>query len=409
MAETQLRVAFRGVDQTGGVMASIGAKLKGVAGIIGGMFAGQQMFAFGKSAVEAADQQARAEAQLLTALNGRRDVQQMLIAQADELQKTTLFGDEETVKAQAMLANFVKEGDAIKQLIPLVQDLATVKGMDLSSAADIVARTLGTSTNALKRQGIEVEGVAGSSERLESVMKGLNDAFGGQAKAASEAGAGGFKHIAMAAGELQESLGKIIIDLGNFSGAADSLLGFVTSLNSGFGNTAIKIYGMYEGFKLFVKSALFGVDMVADAAGRLYEGFATMDFKTAFQGFEGVGERIDRYTKEMEKNIEDFANRQWKAEKPKTIVAVKEAAKEAAREITGLRGLMSDFVLAGSYGAVQRQFGGMSPTMPGGNVALQPIAGQDPAQAAMNNKAMLEELKKISKNTVGLKSIEGAI
>jgi len=142
---------------------------------------------FVTSGIKAYDTQIKAETQLLTAMNGRISAQQRLLKQAGELQKVTLYGDEETIRAQALIAAFVDEEEAIKRVIPLVQDMATAKGMDLAGAADLVSKTLGSSTNALSRYGIQVEGAVGSTERLESLVKGLNDAFGGQAKAAAEA------------------------------------------------------------------------------------------------------------------------------------------------------------------------------------------------------------------------------
>lgn len=106
-----------------------------------------------------------------------------------------------------MIAAFVKEEAQIKAVIPLVQDLATAKGMNLSNAADLVAKTLGSSTNALARYGIEVKGTIGSTERLDSLVNGLNNAFGGQAKAAAETGVGALKQLQNAYGDLLETIG----------------------------------------------------------------------------------------------------------------------------------------------------------------------------------------------------------
>lgn len=141
---------------------------------------------FVRSGIDAYDVQIKAETQLLTALNNRVSVQQRLMRQASELQKITLFGDEETIRAQALIAAFVREGDQIERIIPLVQDLAIAKQMDLASAADLVAKTLGSSTDALSRYGIKTTGAVGSTERLDSLIKGLTDHFYGQAQAAAE-------------------------------------------------------------------------------------------------------------------------------------------------------------------------------------------------------------------------------
>ena len=175
--------------------------------------------AFAAASVKAFDTQAKAEIKLLTALKGREDIQQRLIAQAKELQTKTLFGDEETIAAQAMLATMGLEEQAIKELIPLVQDMATAKGMDLVGAADLVAKSVGSSTNALSRYGITITGAVGSQERLNTATQALNRAFGGQAEAIAKVGAGSLVQLKNQFGDLMEDIGEkllpMIIKLGN--------------------------------------------------------------------------------------------------------------------------------------------------------------------------------------------------
>jgi hypothetical protein len=173
---------------------------------------------FAQSAVEAADVQLKAEAKLLTALKGRKDVQQALIEQAGELQSKTLYGDEQTIEAASMVAPFVAQEEALKRVIPLIQDFATAKGMDLKNAADLIGKTLGSETNALSRYGLEVEGAVGSTQRLETLTRSLSDAFGGQAQAAAKAGLGEWQQFQNTMGDVAESLGVMIIPLLNKAG-----------------------------------------------------------------------------------------------------------------------------------------------------------------------------------------------
>ncbi len=167
--------------------------------------------AFAAASVKAFDTQAKAETKLLTALKGREDIQKRLIAQAKELQTKTLFGDEETIAAQAMLATMGLEEEAIMRLIPLVQDMATAKGMNLVQAADLVAKSVGSSTNALSRYGITITGAVGSQERLNTATQALNKAFGGQAEAVSKVGLGPLTQLKNILGDLSEDIGKIIL------------------------------------------------------------------------------------------------------------------------------------------------------------------------------------------------------
>jgi len=166
------------------------------------------ILALGAASIKAFDEQAKAEQKLLTSLKGREDIQQRLIEQAKELQKTTLFGDEATIAAQSMLAMMGLTEREIMQLIPLIQDFATAKGMDLVTAADLVAKSMGSSTNALSRYGIEITGAVGSNERLNTAVTQLTQKFKGQAKAAALVGAGPLVQIANQLGDIAEELGQ---------------------------------------------------------------------------------------------------------------------------------------------------------------------------------------------------------
>lgn len=198
-------------DSIIGSNSSIGkgiGMLKGFAAAAGIAFGVGAVVDFGRKAVEAADEELKAQTKLLVALKGREAVTNNLIGLAAELQKKTLFGDETTVNAMGNLAAYVKEEEQIRKLIPLIQDLATAKGMDLGQAADLVGKSIGSSTNAMKRYGIEISGVAGSAERTESAIKSLSEKFGGQAEAAAKVGLGGFTMLKNMISDVVEDIGK---------------------------------------------------------------------------------------------------------------------------------------------------------------------------------------------------------
>lgn len=60
------------------------------------------LVALGTASVMAADTQVQAETRLLTALQGREDIQRRLMAQAAELQSRSTFGDEEVIAQQGI-------------------------------------------------------------------------------------------------------------------------------------------------------------------------------------------------------------------------------------------------------------------------------------------------------------------
>ncbi len=182
-------------------------------------------------ATEAANVQQQAEAKLTTALKGRVDVMREIGSVASELQKKTLFGDEVTIEAAAQLAAFVKNEEQIKRLLPAIQDMATAMRMDLVSAAALVGKSIGASTNALARYGISVEGAAGSAERAESAIAALTSKFEGQAEAAAKTGTGAVTQLKNAVDDLNEQVGAFIITWQNFLATSKFVKGVLSETN----------------------------------------------------------------------------------------------------------------------------------------------------------------------------------
>ena len=160
------------------------------------------------TSIELAGIQEQAEKRLEVAL-GKRS--QALLDQASALQQVTTFGDEAIIGVQASIAAFVDSEDQIKKATKATLDLSVAMGMDLKGSGDLIAKTLGSSTNALSRYGIQVEGAVGSSERLESLTKNVAKLFGGQAQAEAQTYAGRVEQLKNALGDMGENIGRIVI------------------------------------------------------------------------------------------------------------------------------------------------------------------------------------------------------
>jgi hypothetical protein len=104
--------------------------------------------------------------------------------QASALQKVTLFGDEAILAAQATIQAQIGQTKITSELTRSTLDFAQAMGMDASSAANAIGKTIGTSTNALARYGIELKEGMTSQQKMTAVMTQLNQKFGGQAEAA---------------------------------------------------------------------------------------------------------------------------------------------------------------------------------------------------------------------------------
>lgn len=199
----------RGINSAGDSVKKLGSGFASALGIgaLGFAAVGAAAVAMSVKAMHAWDQQAKAEAGLLNALKDRRDIQQYLIKQAGDLQRISLFGDEATIEAQKMLAIMGLSAAQIKDLIPLVQDFSQATGMGLAQAASLVGKTVGTSTNALARYGIEVDTTASKSEKATAVMAKFTEMYGGQAKKAADVGISGLQQLQAAWGDILELFG----------------------------------------------------------------------------------------------------------------------------------------------------------------------------------------------------------
>tara|TARA_R110000765_G_scaffold383964_1_gene475430 strand:+ start:433 stop:1857 length:1425 start_codon:yes stop_codon:yes gene_type:complete len=185
-------------------MASLGK----AAAIASAAFFGAKMLISGlKNAIELSGKQELAEKKLATALG---KTSKALLDQASALQQVSMFGDEDIIMMQSMLASFVKGEDEIKLLTKATLDLAAGMGLDLKGAGDLVAKTIGSSTNAMSRYGIEVTGAVGSTERLETLTNNVANLFGGQALAQSKTMTGSIEQMKNATGDTAEALGDLL-------------------------------------------------------------------------------------------------------------------------------------------------------------------------------------------------------
>ena len=99
--------------------------------------------ALGVVALNNADIQQQAEQRLLTALKGRSDIQQRLLAEAGELQARSTLGDEAIIGQQAYLASLGMTEEQIGRVIEASAQLSYATGMTLDSAVKNLAKTYG--------------------------------------------------------------------------------------------------------------------------------------------------------------------------------------------------------------------------------------------------------------------------
>ena len=133
---------------------------------------------------------------------------------ASRLQETTMFGDDLTISAMAMLATFRDIGhDVFPQTIEAAQDMATVFGMDLKSATMMLGKALNDpveSMGALRRAGVQF---TDEQEKMIKTLVESNDLLGAQK---------------MILGEVEKQMG------GAAKAAGETLRGQITQLNNAY-------------------------------------------------------------------------------------------------------------------------------------------------------------------------------
>jgi hypothetical protein len=206
-----INVKTKGADRAKRQITGVSSSMKNLAKnavIAGGAFFGAQALLGGlKKSVQLAGEQEAAEKKLSVAYGGNIDALKKYAAQ---LQQVTAYGDEVTIGAMSRIAAFVKDETQLKAATKASQDMAAALGMDLVQAADLVAKTLGSSMNALSRYGVQVEGTVGSTERLEAVTQGITNLWGGQAEAAAETMTGQLQQMHNAVGDAGEAIGELL-------------------------------------------------------------------------------------------------------------------------------------------------------------------------------------------------------
>lgn len=240
MAEKEVRVRLSqdGAERVKTALAGVGDGLKGIAvsaAKMGAAYFGAQGII---SALKYSAQQSiagEAAAKKLEIAYGKNT--NALIRFADARQAVTAFDDDGTVAAMAAISAFTKQESAVKALTIAAQDLAAAKGMDLVSAAELLGKTFGSETNALKRSGVEVDAAAGSLERLEQITQGVAKLYGGQATAATETLAGATAQAKNAVDNMAQAIGDqmspaLRSGAGFIQRASESMMRFIDSFDT---------------------------------------------------------------------------------------------------------------------------------------------------------------------------------
>lgn len=375
-----------------GVLASVG-RLRfayfAVAGALVGVVRG-----FGGAAKAASDQE-NAERRLETALkNGvgaRQEEIEALKEQAAALQQVTRFGDEQTISAQAQLATFQLNAEAIEILTPRALDLA--EGMrrlgkdnvDVEQAAILLGKALRGNVGDLSRYGIvltdaqkatvnfgtEQEKVAALAEAIDANYKGLSESLTPYEQAVQRAKNG--------TGDFVERLGAFITTSPAVADAINSITDAFSSLGSILeekgGAISRFITATVEGFKTLAAGARTTFNLFASGAGFI-ERMWTRAGRAVAKGLSFLT------TGEAKRSLQDFVD--------EADARLAELEKKGRARLESLQQAGSDFVESGK-------------------ATVQALRGQEEAQEDANEasrEAQAEALKQKQAEQEKQKAIE---
>lgn len=161
--------------------------------------------------VAAANTQLQAEAKLLTALQGRSDVQQRLIAQAAELQSRSTLGDEAIIEQQAYLAALGLSEKQIGATIEAAAQLSAALNMDLGSAVKNLGKTFGGMTGELGESIPALKNLTKEQLQAGEAVNYVNQNYRGFAETAASIGTGPLTQLKNIIGDIGESFGVILL------------------------------------------------------------------------------------------------------------------------------------------------------------------------------------------------------
>lgn len=188
------------------------------------------LVALGTASVMAADTQVQAETRLLTALQGREDIQRRLMAQAAELQSRSTFGDEEVIAQQAYLASLGMTERQINDVIEASAQLSTATGMTLESAVKNLAKTYGGLTGELGESIPALKNLTAEQLKSGEAVRFILENYKGYAEAAAQSGAGSMRQLKNQLGDLAEKLGMILMP------TLQKIVGWISNLATWFQN-----------------------------------------------------------------------------------------------------------------------------------------------------------------------------
>ena len=261
-AGSKIAKSLSGVQSQANIVGSkISNSFSKIAKVVGTAFSVAMITRFSKECVSAANIQTEAETKLTTVMRQRMSASNKAISSvknyASALQETGVVGDEVQLAGAQQLSTFLKTDDALKKLMPAMNNLAVQQnGVNVTSESmvnigNLMGKVMQGQTSALTRVGItfsdaqaQVLKYGNEEQRAAMLSQVITDNVGNMNKALANTPAGRIQQLKNSFGDMQETLGRGLNNV--FSPMLGFLTKIVTKLSqvaSGFENLTKKIFG----------------------------------------------------------------------------------------------------------------------------------------------------------------------
>lgn len=219
---------------------------------------------FGKASVEAATDDAQAQAvlaQQLKATTGASDSQVASVEQwINKTQNATGVLDDELRPALGNLVRATHDVDEAQKLLSVSMDVSKGTGKDLESISLALAKAHGGNVTALQKLGVETKNADGTTRSFKDIVDQLTATFGGATAAAADTAAGRMAQLRARMSDLQENVGGALLPV------VEKLAGALGGAVSWFNNLSPAMQGAITQIVVFGAGGLGAAKAIGSAA-----------------------------------------------------------------------------------------------------------------------------------------------
>ena len=268
-------------------------------------------------------------------------------------QMSAAVADDVLRPALGNLIRATKDVTTAQSLMNLALDISAGTGKDLTTVSLSLSKAVNGNFGALSKLGVPLDKNAVKAKDLDGVLIGLQTSFGGMSQAAANSASGGFAKLKIAVGELEESIGYLVLHplanfatnislgtnvLSTFVSTTKSAKGPTGGLGAAFLNLAESILKSTNEFKIFnfltsdhtkkSQDVTNAVDAEAARFGRLRENYIANNIAAA--DTVKVLDKVKTGTKAADTSAVDYAK--TLKDKSKASIDKYRDALKAARE-----------------------------------------------------------------------------